>query len=246
MSRIQFINPSYREKLLAWLKGIVVALVFAYFFYRSPYAVLFLLPLSFFYQKAAINQLLTSKQDEMRRQFKELIEIVAGNLRAGYSVENAFLEAGKDMSRMYHAELPVINMLAFIRKGLENNVPFDVRLKEAGQISGVYEIVEFAEVFAVAKHSGGNMIDTISQFSNMIGDKIETEKEIRVLVSARRGEQKIMNIVPFAILFYLDLTSPGFFASLYHNLAGIMVMTVCMALYLIAYAISVRMLKMEV
>ncbi|MDR0221533.1 MAG: hypothetical protein LBI54_09045 [Lachnospiraceae bacterium] len=241
-----FYRVKAKETLNIYLQGLVVMSAFAYFFYRSPLALPVLVPLLFLYRKSAMAGLRYVKQEEMRRQFKELIEIVAGNLRAGYAVENAFLEAGQELARLYAADSPIMLMLAFVRKGLENNVPLDVRLKEVGKNSGVAEIVEFADVFGVAKHSGGNMIDSIGQFAAMIGDKIETEKEIQVTLAARKGEQRIMNIVPFAILFYLDVSSPGFFASLYHNLTGIAVMTGCMGLYLVAYGLSQRMLRIEI
>ena len=224
-----------KEEFWMWFGGVMVVLIFAYFFYRSVWAVPVLLPLVFMYRRFAGENLKQKKTDELLNRFKELIEIVAGNLRAGYAVENAFLETEKEM--------PGLPFISFIRKGLENNVPLDIRIKEAGKISGITEIIEFAAVFGVAKNSGGNMIDTINQFAVMIGDKIETEKEINVLLSARRGEQKIMNLVPFIILFYLDVTSPDFFSSLYHNLLGITVMTVCLFLYLIAYWLSVKMLR---
>jgi tight adherence protein B len=241
-----FYRVKPNETIKIYLCGLAVVAVFAYFFYRSPLALPVLIPLVFLYRKSAMVSLMYAKQDEMRRQFKELIEIVAGNLRAGYAVENAFLEAGKELARMYAADSPIMMMLVFVRKGLENNVPLDTRLKEVGKGSGVAEIIEFADVFGVAKHSGGNMIDSIGQFANMIGDKIETEKEIQVTISARKGEQKIMNIVPFAILLYLDISSPGFFASLYHNLTGIAVMSGCMCLYLLAYGLSQKMLRIEI
>jgi tight adherence protein B len=234
------------EVIKIYLCGLAVMATFAYFFYRSPLALPALVPLLFLYRRSARANLIYAKQDEMRRQFKELIEIVAGCLRAGYAVENAFLEAGKELARLYAADSPIMLMLAFIRKGLENNVPLDVRLKEVGKGSGVAEIAEFADVFGVAKHSGGNMIDSIGQFAGMIGDKIETEKEIQVTISARKGEQKIMNIVPFAILLYLDISSPGFFASLYHNLNGIAIMTACMGVYLAAYGLSQKMMRIEI
>ena len=241
-----FHTPTRREDILIWLQGIAVVAAFAYFFYRSPWAVIALIPLVFVYRRAARAGLRLTKQEELRGRFKEMIEIVAGNLRAGYSVENAFIETGKEMSRQHSPATPAIIMLTFIRKGIENNIPLEERLMEAGKISAIAEIIEFAEVFAVAKKSGGNTIDLIGQYAVMIGDKIETEKEISVAVSARRGEQKIMNIVPFAILLYIDFSSPGFFASLYHNPAGIAIMTACMGLYLAAYAISVRMLRIEI
>ena len=241
----QFYNLSHKEKFLILCKGIAITFTFAYFFYRSIWAAIILIPLIFAYQKMSINQLTLIKQDELRNRFKEMIELVAGNLRAGYSVENAFIETGKEMSRMFRPDTPVMMMLSFIKRGLENNIPLDKRLKEAGKISNIRDINEFAEVFSVAKHSGGNLIDSIGQFTIMIGDKIETEKEIKVTLSARQGEQKIMNIVPFAILFYLDISSPGFFSTLYHNLMGIIIMTICLAIYLTAYYMSLKMLKIE-
>lgn len=242
----QFFILEKKEKLLVLIKGIFIVIIFAYFFYRSIWAITFLLPLAWGYQKMSYEQLRLLKQEELCLRFKEMIEIVAGNLRAGYSVENAFLETGKEM-RMNHPVLsPVNSMLSYIKKGLENNIPLEERLREAGKISGLNEVTEFAEVFSVAKLSGGNVIELINQFSVMIGDKIETEKEIKVALTARRGEQNIMNMVPFAILFYLEISSPGYFSSLYHNLSGIIVMTICMGIYLTAYSMSVKMLKIEV
>jgi len=246
----EFYELNKKEKFMIWFGGLVVVIVFAYFFYRSLLAVLILLPLVFVYRKMAQEKLKSSKREELSSHFKTMIEIVAGNLRAGYSVENAFLEMAKEISRdsSYHqrAGSPATKMAAFIKKGLENNIPLNERLKEAGKISDISEITEFAAVFGVAKNSGGNMIDSIGQYAAMIGDKIETEKEINILLSARRAEQKIMNAVPFIILFYLDITSPEFFSSLYHNPAGIIIMSGCMLLYLLAYYMSVRMLKIEI
>ena len=235
-----------KEIFLQWFGGFLVVIVFAYFFYRSVWAVIVLLPVVFLYRKMAIEKLKISKREELLYRFKEIIEIVAGNLRAGYSVENAFIETGKEILRLHHAGSLAGRFMAFIKRGLENNIPLEERLKEAGEISGINEITEFAAVFNVAKNSGGNIIDCISQFTIMISDKIETEKEINVILSARRGEQKIMNLVPFIILFYLDITSPDFFSALYHNLVGISVMTVCLGLYLAAYGLSVKMLRIEV
>ncbi|MDR2547268.1 MAG: hypothetical protein LBC96_07145 [Lachnospiraceae bacterium] len=239
-------NFSQKEMMLMWLQGLGVVILFSYFFFRSPWALPFLLPLAYGYVKVAKGKLRQVKQDELRFCFKEAIEIVAGNLKAGYAVENAFLEARLEVGRQRRSDSPIMLMLTYIKKGIENNIPLEERLKKAEKSSGVAEVTEFAEVFAVAKQSGGNVIDLIGQYATMIGDKIETEKEINVAISARRGEQRIMNLVPFAILFYIDISSPGFFASLYHNPAGIAIMTVCMAIYLGAYSLSIRMMRIEI
>ena len=76
--------------------------------------------------------------------------------------------------------------------------------------------------------------------------KIEVDKEIQLMISAKKMEQKIMNFVPFLIIFYIGTTSRGFFDVLYHNLIGIAVMTVCLGFYGVAYLLSKRIVEIEV
>lgn len=106
--------------------------------------------------------------------------------------------------------------------------------------------MQFADVFLIAKRSGGNMTDILEKTAAVIGQKIETDQEIRLMISAKKMEQKIMNMVPFLIIFYIGTTSKGFFDVLYHNLIGVVIMTVCLGLYGTAYLLSKRIVEIEV
>ena len=106
--------------------------------------------------------------------------------------------------------------------------------------------MEFAEVFSAAKRGGGNLTEVIGRSVAVIEDKIETEKEIQVVISARQMEQKVMNVVPFGILLYISIVSRGFFQVLYKNVIGVAVMTVCLAVYLGAVWLSNRIVDIEV
>ena len=108
------------------------------------------------------------------------------------------------------------------------------------------DIQDFAEVFAVAKRSGGNMTEIIGRTITVISQKMDVEKEIDVLISAKRMEARIMNMVPFFIIFYISLTSPGFFTPMYHNVFGVILMTVCMGFYAFAYLLSERIVNIHV
>ena len=90
------------------------------------------------------------------------------------------------------------------------------------------------------------MTEVIERSALVIEEKIKTEKEIQVLISARKLEQKIMNVVPFAILLYVGITSKEFFDVLYYNSAGVIIMTVCLAVYLGAVLLSRRIVNIEV
>ena len=66
----------------------------------------------------------------------------------------------------------------------------------------------------------------------------EVEEEMETLLSARRLEQRVMNAMPFLIVWYVEAGNPGYFNMLYGNLPGIVLMTVCMGVYLLAYVLS--------
>ncbi len=40
------------------------------------------------------------------------------------------------------------------------------------------------------------------------------------MIAQKKLEQKVMNVMPLFLLFYLDITSPGYLNVLYHNVLG--------------------------
>ncbi len=220
--------------------------MFGRLFYDSWIAVAVLMPLAipwFFYQK---EQQRKRNIRLMGIQFRDAIASVLTNLKAGYSVENAFMEVLKDMELLYGKKSLIAGELSGIKKGIRNNIPIEKLLFRMGRETENPDIQDFAEVFAVAKRSGGNMTEIIARTITVISQKMDVEKEIDVLISAKRMEARIMNLVPFFIIFYINVTSPGFFSPLYHNIFGIALMTVCMGFYVAAYLLSERIVNIYV
>ena len=104
----------------------------------------------------------------------------------------------------------------------------------------------FSEVFSVAKRSGGDLSGIMRHTAEVIRDKMQVREEIRTMTASRQFEQKIMNLLPLLIVLYIDLTSPGFFDTMYQTAAGRIVMTVCMLVYAGAYILAGRMLDIEI
>ena len=108
------------------------------------------------------------------------------------------------------------------------------------------DVRSFANVFAAAKRSGGDMIAIIQNTVNQIGDKIDVKREIDTLLAAKRYEFKVMAVIPYVIIAYMIFSFPEFMDCLYENVIGTGVMSVCLLVYLAAYAIGVRLVKIEV
>ena len=235
-----------KERILYCLEGIALVAMIGYFFYQSWIACVCLLPLLFLFMREKKKELAKKRGQELSIQFKDLLLTVSANLKAGYSVENAFRESYRDLQMLYGTESPICREIRHIITGLENNVVLEKMLYSLGQRSHEPDIMQFADVFMIAKRSGGNMTDILAKTAAVIEQKIETDKEIRLMISAKKMEQKIMNMVPFLIIFYVDTTSKGFFDVLYHNVIGITIMTVCLGLYGAAYLLSKRIVEIEV
>ncbi len=214
-----------REGMLYALEGAAVVAMIGYFFYHSLVACLCL---------------------TLGIQFKDMVLSVAANQKAGYSIENAFRESYRDMEMLYGAKGLICVEIRYIMAGLENNVVLEKLLYSLGMRSHEPDIMQFADVFYIAKRSGGNMTDILAKTAAVIEQKIETDKEIQLMVSAKKMEQRIMNAVPFLIILYVSSTSRGFFDVLYHNPVGVAVMTVCLGFYGAAYRLSKRIVEIEV
>lgn len=237
---------SGREKLVYGICSMGITGFLAFFFYRSPLAVIWLWPIGlglyFSFQKDKCRK----RRQKLEAEFKDCMVSVSANLRAGYSVEHAFWECAEDMQSLYGEDGLMLRELYRIKKGLGNNVPLEQLLCALGERSGSSQIKEFGEVFAIARNSGGSLPEVMQSTADLIGERIAAKQEIQTMISGKVFEQKIMSIVPFLLTGYIEAGNKGFFDSLYHNTFGCAVMTGCLVVYLGACYLANRICRVAV
>lgn len=234
------------ELFLNLILGVMVAYSIGHFFYDSLLvSVISLagLPLFLNYRRKEYGR---KRRDELRVQFKDAVNSVSANQKAGYSVENSFREAKHDMVLLYGEKSIICRELDYIKKGLDNNQNLEQMLVSLGRRSGLEDISQFGDIFAIAKRGGGNLTGLIEKTASVIEQKTDVEQEIEVMVSSRKMESNIMSFIPFFMILYMNITSDNFMAGLYHNIAGIAVMTVCLAVYIAAFLISRRLVDIRI
>lgn len=234
---------SMQEHVLYFSEATLLILLISYLFYHSLFAAVLIVPFYPAFLKIKEQQLLRQQKQELCQQFKETIFSVAAALNAGYSVENAWREAKTEIEQMYGKNALMVQELQHILAHLSMNVPLEELLYDFAKRSDLEDVSSFCQVFFFAKRSGGDFIGIIRATAERIGQKIELQHQLETDLAARRLESRIMNVVPLVILLYLKLTSPGYFDLLYGNFSGICIMSVCLIIYLAAYALSERMLQ---
>ncbi len=242
-NRYKFTKLEYAMYAGEWL---TICCVIGWLFYHSIIAIIILfLFLKFFYEDKK-KLLMEKRKKELNIQVKDAVSSLSSALSAGYSIENAFVEAYKDLLLIYSKDALIMKELYNIVRKLQMNETIENLLDDLARRSGDEDIKSFSEVFSIAKRSGGDFISIIEMTTNSISGKIDVKREIEVILSNKKLEQRIMNLIPIFIILYVGSTSKGFFDSLYKNAFGIIVMTICLGIYLSAYLLGRKIVEVEV
>ena len=240
----------YRFSIKEWLRygmeGFLLMAAVSWLFYKSPIGLLLFIPFCPFWIRKQQSRLAKERRLRLRLEFKECLQSVAGTLHAGYSMENAWKDAEKDMERFLGKEADMTRELARMNRQVALNVPLERLLQDFAARSGLEDVQSFCQVFQFAKRGGGDMAGIMQNTYRRIADKTELEQGIETAMAAKRMEQKIMSFMPLFILLFLGLTSPGFLDGLYGNVPGVIVMSLCLGLYGVSLWIGERIVEIEI
>lgn len=237
---------SLRDFLKITLSGIGLLLITADIFYHNLLAAAVLCPYLHFRLKIKSEELHKQRRERLKMQFKDGMQSVAFSLNSGYSIENAWKEAIVEMRLLYGENSEIVTEFQRIINRLERNENIEDVLEELAKKSGVADIEYFAAVFRYAKRYGGDLIAIIRHTAETIREKNETYNEIQTIISGKKMEQKVMSAVPFFLLGYMKLTAWDFICPLYGNLAGVLMMSISLMVYIGADYIAGKIVEIEV
>ena len=205
-----------------------------------------MIPFGLCYPFAMRKQYQKKRQELLLIQFKDLILSLSACLSAGYSTENAFSEALKEVTRVYGTDAMIVKEIRWMIYKNRLNCTMEEALMDFAERSGLDDVKSFADIFSEARSSGGELMKIIARNAEIISEKIRIQQEILTSTTSRRLEQKVMSAVPIGIVCYLELTSRGFFDVLYESMVGRGIMTGCLGAYLGAIVLGKKILDITV
>lgn len=215
-------------------KGFGKAAVLSYLFYRSlPVSLLAGVMVGVYSAVTEKERFRKEQCREITLQFKDGLQSISSALGAGYSIENAFGEARKELILLYGKEALLVGEFDWIAQQLSLSRPMEEVLLAFAQRWQAEDILHFAQVFQTAKRTGGNLIAITSSTAEKISQKLEVKREINTMIAGKKMEGRIMNSIPLGIIVYFWICSPGFLDCLYAA-QGRVVMTVLLFLYVFA------------
>lgn len=214
------------ERILSILLAGAGLFVVGYVFYNHVIVALLFAGLGFYYPRIRTRQLITRRKEQLTVQFKQALQSLASSLSAGRSVENAFLAVADDLRMLFSdPDTYIIKEFETINIRVANGEPVEEALLDLSRRADIDDITNFVDVFVVCKRTGGNLADVIRRTSGIIGEKLQVQQDIQVLMAQKRFEAKALIIAPVLMVGLLNWSSPDYMAPLYTFGPGPLIMT---------------------
>lgn len=235
-----------QTKFTSALLGAVGSFLILYLFYKSfIFCLIGAFAGGFLYYRYREKVMEEQRRWDLMVEFKDAMDSMVSALVAGYSMENAVTEAYHDLMLLHDEETPMVRELGRIRSKLSLHQPLDELFLDLGRRSGVEDITTFAQIYATARKSGGNLVKVMKRTAENIGEKIEIQREIQTMVAGKKMESSCMMVIPLLIIVYLQFCSPGFLDPLYGGLMGRLFMTGALLVYGAAVLWSRHIMRIE-
>ena len=191
------------------------------------------------------QQIINKNRNELRLQFRELLEAVSTSIGSGNNVMNSFSAAYKDLAVIYDEDAFIIQELKVIIDGFANNVPIEATLRDFAVRSGIVDIQNFADVFETCYGAGGDIKDVIKSTYDIISEKMEIEMDIATTITSSKTELTTMTFMPIVLIGLIKMSNPES-ASNYTTGAGIIATMVASVMFVAAYFVGRRVMDIKV
>lgn len=233
-----------KELFIYGIIYITVISVISVLFFDSLIPVILFLPGGVPYYKYVRRLLKIRRDNILTLQFKDMLTSVSSLLSTGYSLENAIVESRKEVLSI-HGHCLMTGELDRMISQLRIHIPVENIFRDFALRTDVDEIKTFSQILSIAKQSGGDLIHIIFSTASSISSRVNIRIEINTALSGKKFELYIMAVMPVIIMVYVKLTQPGFFDPMYHNIGGIVLMTVCLAIYICAIIMAYRIISIK-
>lgn len=236
-----------KEKIFYIVIAAAAIYIIGFIFYRNHIISAVLASLAVLYPRFRTKEIIKKRKNELNLQFKEALYALSSSLAAGKSIEMAFRDSLKDLIILYPVQdAYIIREFQYIIIRLEMNETIEDALMNFAQRADLEDISNFVDVFVTSKRTGGNIVEIIKNTSKVIADKIHIKNDIETILAEKKLEQKLLNVIPIVLILVLSLNAADYMEPVFNTTFGRAMMTVSIILLGAAFAISKKIMDIEV
>lgn len=178
--------------------------------------------------------------EKFRAQLHEALDLIARALRAGHSFTNAVKLAAKEfddpLGTEFEETLDEINFGVSVPDALRN----------MAQRIDCKEVQYFVVAVIIQRDTGGNLAELIESLAHIVRERFKFDGKVRVLSAEGKISAVILIILPFAVGFWVWMSTPSFLDPLFETDIGQIMLAVAAVMMVVGTLVMRRMIKIEV
>lgn len=178
--------------------------------------------------------------EKFRAQLHEALDLIARALRAGHSFTNALKLAADEfedpLGTEFEETLDEINFGVSVPDALRN----------MAQRVGCKEVQYFVVAVIIQRDTGGNLAELIESLAHIVRERFKFDGKVRILAAEGKVSAVILIILPFAVAFWVWMTTPSFLDPLFDTEVGHIMIAAAAVMMVVGSLVIRNMIKIEV
>lgn len=180
------------------------------------------------------------RQKKFGAQFPDSIDIIVRSLRAGHPVPIAVAMVAREMSDPMGSEFGIV--VDEITYGAD----LETAMRNLYYRVGQDDLPLFVTAVAIQSATGGNLGEILENLSSVIRERFKMRRKIRALAAEGRASALILSALPIGMFFVINLVSPNFYASVWHEDLTKIVLTIAGCWMIVGNFIMYRMVNFKI
>ncbi len=155
----------------------------------------------------------------MRDEVPDALRSLADSFRSGHSLLQTMQQASADLGGRLGATF------GRVARRLETGDASAQALAELRRLQGVPELAFVAVALDVQHQSGGSIAPLLESARASVENELELARTLRVQTAQAKLSASIVTIMPFVLVAFFSLASPGFLAPFFESALGVVMLT---------------------
>jgi tight adherence protein B len=150
------------------------------------------------------------RQKKFSGQFPDALDTIVRSLRAGHPVPVAIAMVGQEMPD------PIGSEFGMVSDEITYGADLETALQNLYCRIGSDDLPLFVTAVSIQSSTGGNLGEILENLSGVIRQRFKMRRKVRALAAEGRASALILSALPIGLFIVIQVTSPDFYASVWH------------------------------
>lgn len=216
-----------------------------YMFYRSIWISFMGMAVFIIYGLLDKKNVKINRDRKMKTRFLDFLMCLEPLLKTSGTFSHAFTEAVTDYKRFHGKDEMCFYLDSAVNDFRINKLTSDV-LESMAEKMDLEDARTFSGSMAVCEATGGNAVEVTSRTTELLVAKMRILCDIDTVLSGKVFEQKIITLMPFALIGLFTASAESYLEPLFSTIPGRIVMSAAGLLFLIQWFIGRKLMYIEV